>query len=139
MFDYSIMFDNPDMFFQTYLKNPRIINFNERREDLNGGTILHLIVKKLFVDQENRTYGDEEALRLAVFMHERNACLHMEDYDSRIPYELFNLFTEDPFQYKTYSYLLANSCNDLLQGKCKREFIQEHKPVVYYDFDRAYV
>lgn len=141
MIDYlRMIFDNPRNFCEEYSKNPDILNFNSRREDAYGGTILHLIIRELMMPSINREFNDRDALMLTSFMFDNGACLLIENSGSRIPYELFNIYVENPFRFETYRFLLSRTCDMLMEGKCNREFYEDYiNPVVNYDFDRAYI
>lgn len=140
MIDYlNLMFTNPQLFFEEYMKDPNILSLNTRRQEASDGNILHLVVKELLSPSINTVFDDNDALRLVIFLTDNGACTLIENSDRKIPYELFEQVyrTELCFRYKTYRYLLSRTCDVLMEGRCSREFYDDRE--IFYEFDRAYV
>jgi len=125
----NTMIQQPTEFIEMVMSGERYTNnyeLNRRRYDALDGTLLHLVVMALLEPNIVITYDDNTALNLVHVMINNGACPLIENFESRIPYELFHLYDVNPLDFKTYRYLLAKTTSFLLDGSCKREFYEDY-------------
>ena len=143
MADYlNTMISKPSQFVCLIKNVPRdqkIEILNRRRYDALDGTLLHLVVMALVRPTIKIQFTDDEAFVLVKTMIENRANPLIENYERKIPYELFDIYSNRN-QYKTFRYLLQQTTNYITEGTYKRDFYEDYlNGDDYYDFDRSYL
>lgn len=98
-----------------------LYELNRRRYDFNEGTIIHMVICGLLESTDEIFYNDETACILIRKMVEKGASITIENSEELIPYELFKLFCDNPFDYKTYRFLLYKTTELILEDEFERD------------------